>query len=115
MRPIKGFAPLLHAPPLKEDINEGSDIYIIRELTGGLYFGTPRERRNNGNTVVDTLLYERNEIERIVEKGFESAQMRRKHLVSVDNANLLKASLTWRESVVENKVQYTYLKDDHIL
>src|SRR5699024_831255 len=74
IRPIKGFAPVLHASPLKESVINGSDIYVVRELTGGLYFGEPRERRNNGNTVVDTLTYDRHEIERIVEKGFESAR-----------------------------------------
>src|SRR5690625_7481145 len=98
MRPIKGFAPLLHAPPLKEDIIEGSDIYIIRELTGGLYFGTPRERRNNGNEVVDTLLYRREEIERIVDMGFQSAMIRNKHLKSLDKENGLGSNPSWRES-----------------
>src|SRR5699024_11296903 len=79
IRTIKGFSPLLHASPLKESVIDGSDIYVVRELTGGLYFGEPRERRNNGNTVVDTLTYDRHEIERIVEKGFESARIRKKH------------------------------------
>src|SRR5699024_6184443 len=97
IRPIKGFAPLLHASPLKEEIIEGSDIYIVRELTGGLYFGTPRERREDGNVVVDTLLYSRDEIERIVDMGFQSAMMRNKHLTSVDKANVLESSRMWRE------------------
>src|SRR5690625_2769679 len=99
IRPIKGFAPLLHASPLKESVVNGSDIYIVRELTGGLYFGTPRERREDGNVAVDTLLYHRKEIERIVEKGFESARLRNKHLVSVDKANVLESSRLWREIV----------------
>ncbi len=115
IRPIKGFAPLIHASPLKESVIRGSDIYIVRELTGGLYFGTPRERRNNGDTVVDTLLYERNEIERIVDKGFESARMRRKHLVSVDKANVLESSRMWREIVEEKKSQYPDVKVEHML
>jgi 3-isopropylmalate dehydrogenase len=55
LRPVKGFPKLLHASPLKEDIIEGSDLLIVRELTGGLYFGTPSERRDNGESVVDTL------------------------------------------------------------
>jgi len=115
IRPIKGFAPLLHASPLKESVIKGSDIYVVRELTGGLYFGTPRERRNNGNIVVDTLLYERNEIERIVDKGFESAQIRGKHLVSVDKANVLESSRMWREIVEEKKAQYPDVKVEHML
>src|SRR5699024_661328 len=68
LRPIQGFQPLLHASPLKEEVVTGSDILIIRELTGGLYFGKPSERRDNGNVVVDTLYYERHEIERIVDR-----------------------------------------------
>src|SRR5699024_11443864 len=69
LRPIQGFAPLLHASPLKEEIIKGSDILIVRELTGGLYFGEPSERRDNGNGVVDTLHYTLEEIERMVERG----------------------------------------------
>lgn len=115
IRPIKGFAPLIHASPLKESVIKGSDIYIVRELTGGLYFGTPRERRDNGNVVVDTLLYHRNEIERIVEKGFESAQIRKKHLVSVDKANVLESSRLWREIVEEKSKEYPDVKVEHML
>src|SRR5690625_2951837 len=115
IRPIKGFAPLIHSSPLKESVINGSDIYIVRELTGGLYFGTPRERRDNGNVVVDTLLYHRNEIERIVEKGFESAQIRKKHLVSVDKANVLESSRLWREIVEEKNKEYPDVKVEHML
>lgn len=115
IRPIKGFAPLLHASPLKESVIDGSDIYVVRELTGGLYFGTPRERRDDGNTVVDTLLYHRHEIERIVEKGFESAQLRNKHLTSVDKANVLESSRLWREIVEEKKKDYPDVTVEHML
>src|SRR5690625_2887974 len=115
IRPIKGFAPLLHASPLKEEVIEGSDIYIVRELTGGLYFGTPRERREDGNIVVDTLLYHRHEIERIVEKGFESARLRKKHLTSVDKANVLESSRLWREIVEEKKKDYPDVTVEHML
>lgn len=115
IRPIKGFQPLLHASPLKESVIKGSDIYIVRELTGGLYFGTPRERREDGNVAVDTLLYHRNEIERIVEKGFESARLRKKHLTSVDKANVLESSRLWREIVEEKSKAYPDVKVDHML
>lgn len=115
IRPIKGFAPLLHASPLKEDVIKGSDIYIVRELTGGLYFGTPRERREDGNVVVDTLLYSREEIERIVERGFESAMMRGKHLTSVDKANVLESSRMWREIVEEKSKDYPEVTVEHML
>src|SRR5690625_1239349 len=115
IRPIKGFAPLLHASPLKEEVIKGSDIYIDRELTGGLYFGTPRERREDGNVVVDTLLYSREEIERIVERGFESAMMRGKHLTSVDKANVLESSRMWREIVEEKSKAYPEVTVEHML
>lgn len=115
IRPVKGFAPLLHASPLKEEIIQGSDIYIVRELTGGLYFGQPRERRDNGNTVVDTLHYTREEIERIVELGFQSAMMRKKHLTSVDKANVLESSRMWREIVEEKSKDYPEVTVEHML
>src|SRR5699024_12164619 len=115
IRPIKGFALLLHASPLNESVINGSDIYVVRELTGGLYFGEPRERRNNGNTVVDTLTYDRHEIERIVEKGFESARIRKKHLTSVDKANVRESSRLWREIVEEKSKDYPDVKVDHML
>src|SRR5699024_7456886 len=92
IRPIKGFAPLLHASPLKESVIDGSDIYVVRELTGGLYFGEPRERRNNGNTIVASLTYDSHEIEWIVEKGFVRTSIRKIHLTSVDNAYVIESS-----------------------
>src|SRR5690625_4002553 len=115
IRPIKGFAPLLHASPLKESVIQGSDIYIVRELTGGLYFGTPRERREDGNVAVDTLLYHREEIERIVDKGFESARLRNKRLTSVDKANVLESSRHWREIVEEKSKEYPDVEVEHML
>lgn len=115
LRPIKGFDHLLHTSPLKEDVVKGSDLLIVRELTGGLYFGTPSERQNNGQTVVDTLYYSRKEIERIVDKAFQCAQQRRKHLTSVDKANVLESSKLWREVVEEKKQQYPDVIVDHLL
>lgn len=115
LRPVKGFAPLLHASPLKESVIKGSDILIVRELTGGLYFGKPSERRENGNAAIDTLYYTRAEIERIVEKGFESAQIRNKHLTSVEKANVLETSRLWREIVIEKSKDYPEVKVDHLL
>ncbi|WP_416149105.1 3-isopropylmalate dehydrogenase [Salipaludibacillus sp. HK11] len=115
LRPIQGFDNLLHASPLKEEVVKGSDLLIVRELTGGLYFGTPSERRNDGQSVVDTLAYDRSEIERIVEKGFQAAQIRRKHLTSVDKANVLESSKLWREVVEEKKSDYPDVTVDHML
>ncbi|XJZ27837.1 3-isopropylmalate dehydrogenase [Bacillota bacterium Lsc_1132] len=115
LRPIKGFKNLLHASPLKAEIVSGSDLLIVRELTGGLYFGTPSERRDGGNAVVDTLYYTRKEIERIVDKGFQAAQQRRCHLTSVDKANVLESSKLWREVVEEKRSQYPDVVVDHVL
>ncbi|GAA4071127.1 MAG TPA: 3-isopropylmalate dehydrogenase [Bacilli bacterium] len=115
LRPVKGFEKLLHASPLKEEIIKGSDLLIVRELTGGLYFGRPSERINNGEDVVDTLAYSRKEIERIVKKGFESAQLRRKKLTSVDKANVLESSKLWREVVEEQSQNYPDIEVEHLL
>ncbi|QST01218.1 3-isopropylmalate dehydrogenase [Pontibacillus sp. ALD_SL1] len=115
LRPIKGFDQLLHASPLKHDVVAGSDLLIVRELTGGLYFGTPSERRNNGKEVVDTLSYQRDEIERIVDNAFQSARLRRKHLTSVDKANVLESSKVWREVVEEKKADYPDVEVEHLL
>ncbi|WP_147803093.1 3-isopropylmalate dehydrogenase [Alkalicoccus halolimnae] len=115
LRPVKGFSNLLHASPLKREVVEDSDLLIVRELTGGLYFGTPSERRNNGQSVVDTLAYERHEIERIVRRSFDAAMLRRKHLTSVDKANVLESSKMWREVVEEIKEDYPQVTVEHML
>lgn len=115
LRPVKGFAPLLHASPLKESVVKDSDILIIRELTGGLYFGQPSERRENGNAVVDTLYYHRTEMERIIDKAFQSARLRNNHLTSVDKANVLESSRMWREIVNEKSQEYPDVTVEHLL
>jgi 3-isopropylmalate dehydrogenase len=115
LRPITGFKNLLHSSPLKEDIVAGSDLLIVRELTGGLYFGTPSERRDNGESAVDTLSYTRKEIERIVEKAFQAAEQRRGLLTSVDKANVLETSKLWREIVEEKKAKYPNVTVEHAL
>ncbi|WP_163529918.1 3-isopropylmalate dehydrogenase [Halobacillus ihumii] len=115
LRPVKGFPSLLHASPLKREVVEGSDLLIVRELTGGLYFGEPRERRNDNTEVVDTLTYTRAEIERIVDQAFQSAQLRRRHLTSVDKANVLESSRMWREIVEEKKHDYPDVEVEHML
>ncbi|HEX6593605.1 MAG TPA: 3-isopropylmalate dehydrogenase [Bacillota bacterium] len=115
LRPVKGSSPLLHASPLKEEIIKDSDILIIRELTGGLYFGKPSERRENGNVVVDTLYYRRDEMERIIDKAFETASKRKRHLTSVDKANVLESSRMWREIVEEKSEAYPDVTVEHVL
>lgn len=116
LRPVTVFDSLAHASTLKFDVVSGVDLMIVRELTGGLYFGRPSERRGeNQDSVVDTLAYTRHEIERIVRKGFELAQVRRKKLTSVDKANVLESSRMWREIVEEIAPAYPDVEYDHRL
>ncbi|MCK0473561.1 3-isopropylmalate dehydrogenase [Halalkalibacter sp. APA_J-10(15)] len=117
LRPVTIFDALAESSPLKDDIIQGVDVMIVRELTGGLYFGEPRERREiDGDTVaIDTLQYSRSEIERIVRKGFELARERRKQLTSVDKANVLESSRLWREVVDEVAKDYRDVDYAHML
>src|SRR5438093_6320519 len=82
LRPVKLFASLVDASPLKREIVEGTDLLVVRELTGGLYFGRPSERRDgaNGREAVDTMLYDEHEVRRVVRTACEAARKRRKHL-----------------------------------
>lgn len=115
LRPIQSFDALLPASPLKEDIIKDSDILIVRELTSGLYFGTPKERREEGKAAVDTLYYHRDEIKRIVDYAFQSAMQRDKYVTSVDKANVLETSRLWREVVTEVSQDYPEVTVEHLL
>lgn len=108
LRPVKLFAGLQNASPVKNDIVAGTDLIIIRELTGGLYFGRPSRRweSKSGQRAVDTLRYSETEIERVVRLAFEMAGKRRKLVTSVDKANVLSSSRLWRE--VAAKVAQDY-------
>ncbi|MEO0570957.1 MAG: 3-isopropylmalate dehydrogenase [Bacteroidota bacterium] len=98
VRPTFTFPSLIDKSPLKRERIEGTDLVIVRELTGGVYFGE-RGRQNEGETAFDTMTYHRFEIERIAKKGFEMAMKRGKRLCCVDKANVLEASRLWRETV----------------
>ncbi len=115
LRPIKVFDRLIPASPLKESIVGGTDILFVRELTGGLYFGKPSERRDGGNSVVDTLVYTKEEIERIVEYGFQAAKLRGNKLTSVDKANVLESSRMWREIVDAKSADHPEVEVEHAL
>jgi len=115
LRPIKSFSPLLHASPLKESVVKDSDILIVRELTSGLYFGEPSKRGNYGKSAIDTMYYHTDEIERIVEYAFQSAQMRNKLVTSVDKANVLETSRLWREIVHDVSKRYPEVMVEHLL
>jgi 3-isopropylmalate dehydrogenase len=98
LRPVKPFQSLLDASTLKREVLEGSDLLVVRELTGGLYFGKPSEIREteHGTEAVDTLFYTESEIARIVRTACELARARRKKVTSVDKANVLSSSRLWR-------------------
>jgi 3-isopropylmalate dehydrogenase len=116
IRPVKAFESLLGASPLKKEIVKDVDMVIVRELTGGLYFGKPSGREEaNGTTAVDTLTYKKSEIERIVKKGFELAGKRKNKLTSVDKANVLESSRLWREVVDEMAPKYPEVEVEHML
>lgn len=117
LRPAYLYQELAQACPLKpEIIGDGFDMVIVRELTGGLYFGDRWTKSINGvETACDTLTYNEEEIRRIAIKGFETAMKRRKKLVSVDKANVLDSSRLWRKIVDEVAKDYREVEVSHML
>jgi len=100
IRPVTTFPSLLHKSPLRKDLVEGADFVVIRELTGGIYFGD-KGRSEDLNMAFDNCVYTRPEVERILELGFEYAAKRNKRLTVVDKANVLATSRLWREIAQE--------------
>ena len=117
LRPVKVYPALINSSPLKPEFLEGVDMMVLRELTGGLYFGKPKKRWNTsrGRRGVDTLKYTESEIERILRVGFELAMERRKKLTSVDKQNVLESSRLWREIAIEVGKDYPEVELDHDL
>ncbi len=117
LRPAILYEELAGACPLKEEISKaGIDMLIMRELTGGLYFGERKTVEENGvKKAVDTLTYDENEIRRIAVKGFDIASKRRKKVTSVDKANVLDSSRLWRKVVEEVAAGYPDVKLEHML
>ncbi|MGO9094718.1 MAG: 3-isopropylmalate dehydrogenase [Bryobacteraceae bacterium] len=113
LRPVRAYAALLDSSPLKNALAEGVDMIIVRELTGGLYYGTPRGI--TGDTAVNTMVYTRAEIERIARKAFELARSRRRKVTSVDKSNVLENSQLWRSVVTEVAAEYPDIALDHLL
>lgn len=106
IRPVTTFASLLHQSPLRAELVDGVDFVCIRELTGGMYFGRPQGRSEDGNTAYDTCVYTREEIERIVTLAYEYALNRRKKVTIVDKANVLATSRLWRQVSQEIAPKY---------
>jgi 3-isopropylmalate dehydrogenase len=117
LRPVTAHPALDAASPLRPEVRAGADMIIVRELTGGLYFGRPQGRstENGVESAVDTLRYTRPEIERIVELGFELAEERRGLLTSVDKANVLASSRLWREVVGSVAERHPSVTVEHAL
>jgi len=117
LRPVTIQPVLRSSSPVREALLEGVDMLIVRELTGGLYFGKPSEQRDTpaGREVVDTLIYTEGEIRRVVKLAFELARGRRKKLTSVDKANVLSSSRLWRTIVEEVKPEYPDITVEHRL
>jgi 3-isopropylmalate dehydrogenase len=118
LRPAVCYPMLVDASPLKRSVVEGTDIMVIRELTGGLYYGEPRgvEQLPDGSfRGVNTMVYTSREIERVARMGFEVARKRRRRLTSVDKANVLAVSTLWREVVTRVSADYPDVTLDHVL
>ncbi len=111
VRPVATFDCLLHKSPLKEELLKGADFVVIRELTGGMYFG---EKYQDNDKAYDTDIYTRPEIERILKVAFEMARSRKKHLTVVDKANVLASSRLWRQIAKEMEPQYPDVTTDYM-
>ena len=116
LRPVKVFPAIINSSPIKPHLLKGVDIMVVRELTGGLYFGKPKKRwdTSRGRRAVDTLKYTEREIERILRVGFELARGRRGRLTSTDKANVLATSRLWREIATELGAEYPDVELDHM-
>ena len=106
LRPARVWPGLETAGPLKPEVLAGTDMLVVRELTGGLYYGEPRGIEADGSSAHNTMRYSRHEIERIARHAFESAMLRRRHVTSVDKANVLETSRLWRDSRDRGRAPY---------
>lgn len=117
LRPSICYPTLTHASPVKDElITGGFDVLCVRELTGGIYFGAPKWRREveGEMTAVDTMIYKKSEIERIAHVAFKAAQGRRRQVTSIDKANVLENGLLWRATVEEVAKDYPEVKLSHL-
>ena len=117
LRPVKASEMLADASPLKNHIIAGTDIVVVRELTGGLYFGQPSKQweENDERVAIDTMIYREHEIVRVARIAFEFARQRRNKVTSIDKANVLSTSRLWRQVVTEVAVDYPDVSLDHML
>jgi 3-isopropylmalate dehydrogenase len=117
LRPVRVFPGLEEASSLRPEIVRGLDLLVVRELTGGIYYGRPKEQRrvDGVDEAVDTMIYRAPEIERIARVAFSCARTRRRHVTSVDKQNILETSRLWRRVVNEVAREFSDLTVDHLL
>ncbi|MBP3353934.1 MAG: 3-isopropylmalate dehydrogenase [Bacteroidales bacterium] len=114
IRPVATMPQLIHKSPLRQEVVEGTDLMCIRELTGGIYFGRPQGRSEDGNVAYDTCVYSREEIDRIVRLAYTYAMQRRKKVTVVDKANVLCTSRMWREVAQEIAKEYPEVETEYM-
>lgn len=114
IRPVSTFPSLIHKSPLRADLVDGADFMCIRELTGGMYFGRPQGRSEDGNTAYDTCIYTREEIERILHLAYKYAGLRRKKVTVVDKANVIATSRLWRQIAQEISPLYPDIETEYL-
>lgn len=115
LRPAKAYPELVDTSPLRREIFEGTDLLIVRELLGGIYFGEPRGTSEDGQEAFNTMRYSVPEVERIARIAFDAARLRRKKVTSVDKANVLEASQLWRRTVEQVAKEYPDVALEHNL
>jgi 3-isopropylmalate dehydrogenase len=117
LRPVRSYPALVDSSPLKNHLVDGTDMIIVRELTGGIYYGTPRGISGDGpdERAVNTMTYTRAEVDRVTRMSFELARKRRRKVTSVDKSNVLENSQLWRRVVVEVAKDYPDVELDHLL
>src|SRR6478672_6372312 len=117
LRPVRSYKALIDSSPLKNELVDGVDMIIVRELTGGLYYGMPRGISGSGaeERAVNTMVYTRAEIERVAHMAFQLARKRRRKVTSVDKSNVLENSQLWRRVVTEVAAGYADVALDHLL
>ena len=106
LRPARAWPGLEQAGPLRAEVLAGTDLLVVRELTGGLYYGEPRGLAADGRSAVNTLRYSVEEIERVAHRAFALANTRKRKVVSVDKANVLEVSQLWRQTVIRIAAEY---------
>jgi 3-isopropylmalate dehydrogenase len=115
IRPVRTFETLIEKSPLRTELVKGADFIVIRELTGGIYYGELRGRTEDGNKAFDTNVYSKSEIMRVTELAFSYAARRRKKLTAIDKANVLATSRLWRETIQEMEKDYPDIEVEHML